>query len=213
MTIVVVVRPGWTEFDEQHRVVGSLDLLLNSRGEEQVLWLISRLREFAPEVVLCGTGQPAKATAAAIGEVLGIKARESKDFNNLNQGLWQGLSIQEIRRKMPRIFKQWQEAPETICPPEGEPWEVAVKRVQKALKKPLRKYASLALVASEPLASLVCSVLSGEPPDLSAAFPEVPGDPIIDILESTGSDGHFERRSEPPPKRSIESPTPAPASR
>ena len=198
MTRVAVVRPGWTDFDEQHRIQGSLELPLNLRGEVQVLWLISRLKDLSPqwEFVLSGTGQPAKRTAEALGEALGIAARDSDELNNINQGLWQGSCIEDIRRKTPRIFKQWVDAPETICPPGGEPWESVIERVQHALKKPLRKFEWLVLVASEPLATLVSCVLSGEPPDLSAAFPEEPRDPIIEVFESSGRDGQFVRRDE-----------------
>ena len=198
MTTVAVVRPGWTDFDEQHRIQGSLELPLNQRGEVQVLWLISRLKELSLpwEVVLSGTGQPAKGTAEALGEALGIVVRDLDELNNVNQGLWQGSCIEDIRRKTPRIFKQWEDAPETICPPEGEPWESAIERVQHALKKPLRKFDALALVASEPLATLVSCVLTGQPPDLSAAFPEEPRDPIIEVFDSSGRDGQFARRDE-----------------
>ena len=197
MTIVAVVRPGWTDFDEQQRILGSLELPLNQRGVEQVQGLIVRLKELRPElgVVLSGTGPPVKSTADAIGEALGIAVRESEELNNLNQGLWQGSAIQDIRRKTPRCFKQWEDAPETICPPEGEPWETAIERVRHALKKPLRKFDSLVVVASEPLATLVSCLLTGEPPDLSAAFPEEPCDPIVEVLESSGRDGQFVRRA------------------
>ena len=121
MTIVAVVRPGWTDFDEQHRILGSLELPLNQRGEAQLPGLIARLKELRPELeaVVSGTGSPAKTTADAIGEALGITVRESEELNNVNQGLWQGSTIQDIRRKTPRCFKQWEDAPETICPPEG----------------------------------------------------------------------------------------------
>ena len=199
MTIVAVVRPGWTDFDEQHRILGSLELPPNQRGEAQVLSLISRLKNLSLdlEVVLSGTGQPVKGTADAIADAFAINVRESEELNNVNQGLWQGSSIEEIRRKTPRCFKQWEDAPETICPPEGEPWEDVIERVNHALKKPLRKFDSLVIVASEPLATLVSSVLTGEPPDLSAAFPEEPRDPIIEVFESSGRDGQFERRVSP----------------
>lgn len=198
MTRVAVVRPGWTDFDEQHRILGALEVPLNQRGEAQVLSLISRLKDLSLdlEVVLAGTLQPVKPTADAIGEALGIDVRDTENLNNVNQGLWQGSSIEEIRRKTPRCFKQWEDAPETICPPEGEPWEAVIERVQQALKKPLRKFDSLVIVASEPLATLVSSVLTGEPPDLSAAFPEEPRDPTIEVFESTGRDGQFERQAE-----------------
>ena len=196
MTIVAVVRPGWTDFDEQHRLIGSLDLPLNSRGEAQLATLIERLQAFPkpPDAIVCGTAQPAKRTAAAIAEALDLTVRESEDFANLNLGLWQSSTIEDIGRRMSRVFHQWQEAPETVCPSEGEPWEVAVARVQRALKKPLRKFDTLVIVASEPLASLVSSLLTGEPPDLTTAFSEEPRDPIIEVFESS-RDGEFIRQS------------------
>ncbi len=197
MTIVAVVRPGWTDFDEQHRLIGTLELPLNARGTPQVAALIEQLRMLSvlPEVVLCGMAQPATCTADAIAAAFDLTTRKSEELSNLNQGLWQGSTIEDIGRRMPRVFNQWQEAPETICPPEGEPWEDAVDRVRRALRKPLRKFDSLVIVASEPLASLVSSVLTGEPPDLTSAFSEEHGDPQIDVFESSGRDGEFVRGS------------------
>ncbi len=196
MTIVAVVRPGWTDFDEQHRLIGSLDLPLNSRGEAQLATSIKRLKSLSksPDAIVSGPAQPAKGTAAAIAEAFDLTVRESEEFANLNLGLWQSSTIEDIGRRMSRIFHQWQEAPETVCPSEGEPWEAAVARVQRALKKPLRKFGVLVIVASEPLASLVSSLLTGEPPDLTTAFSEEPRDPIIEVFESS-RDGEFIRQS------------------
>lgn len=212
MTTVAVVRPGWTDFDEQHRILGSLELPLNARGVEQTRSLVERLKDLKIDVeaVLSGTTQPAQGTATAIAEAFNLSVRESEELNNLNQGLWQGSSIDDIRRKTPRCFKQWEDAPETICPPEGEPWESAIERVQYALKKPLRKFDSLVIVASEPLATLVSCRLSGEPPDLSRAFPEEARDPLIEVFESSGRDAEFVRTFESPAPQSGEPVTPAP---
>ena len=195
MTIVAVVRPGWTDFDEQHRLIGALDLPLNSRGESQVAVLIEQLKNLPapPDAVVCGPMQPVKGTADSIAAAFGLTARDSEELVNLNQGLWQGSAIEEIDRRMSRVFHQWQEAPETICPPEGEPWEQAVDRVSQALKKPLRKFDSLVIVASEPLASLVSSLLTGEPPDLTVAFSEESREPMVEVFQSSGRDGTFSR--------------------
>src|SRR5262249_51150604 len=63
--------------------------------------------------------------------------------------------------KHPKVFKQWQESPEAICPPGGETLTEAVERVRKALEKPLRKKGNLAIVASDPLAAIVAAVVRG----------------------------------------------------
>lgn len=195
MRTVAVVRPGWTDFDEQRRLIGALELPINSRGESQLPEIIEHLRELPnpPDGIVSGTTQPALGTAASIAAAFGLKARETEELVNLNQGLWQGLTIEETERRMSRVFRQWQEAPETICPPEGEPWEDAVKRVKKGLKKPLRKFESLVIVASEPLASLVSSLLTGEPPDLTNAYSEEPRAPVIEVFERSERDDEFVR--------------------
>ncbi len=213
MTIVAVVRPGWTDFDEQHRLIGSLDLPLNVRGKSQIPGIVARLKSLPklPDAVLCGTAELVNRTAVAIAEAFDVSIRETDELLNLNQGLWQSSTIEEIEHRMSRTFRQWQEAPETICPPEGELWEDAVERVRHALKKPLRKFESLVIVASEPLATLVSSFLTGEPPDLAEAFPDEPRDPLIEVFETSGRDLQFTRISESPEtRRSLESLTPLP---
>ena len=86
-------------------------------------------------------------------------------FAHSVEGLWQGLKVDEIRRKHPKVFKQWQESPQAICPPGGETLTEAVARVRKALEKPLKKKGRLAVVAADPLAAIICAVVRGATPE------------------------------------------------
>jgi broad specificity phosphatase PhoE len=69
--------------------------------------------------------------------------------------------IAEVKEKQPKVYRLWQDCPELICPPEGETLAAARGRVQKSLKKLLKKHKRgvIALVVPEPLASIVCSSL------------------------------------------------------
>ncbi|MCH8830868.1 MAG: histidine phosphatase family protein, partial [Planctomycetes bacterium] len=89
MVNVIVIRPGCTDYDEQQRIQGSLDLPLNSRGREQVDHLAEQLADTEIEVLFTAPGEPARSTAAAIGESLGITVKEKKGLRNLDQGLWE----------------------------------------------------------------------------------------------------------------------------
>jgi probable phosphoglycerate mutase len=184
MAHIIVIRPGCTDYDDQHRVQGSLDLPLNERGREQVDALVAQLAETPLDVIYAPPTEPALSTATAIGDSLGIPVKENEELRNLDQGLWQGLTVEEIRRKFPRVYKQWQESPESICPPEGETVDQAMKRVRKMLLKPLRKRDAIAIVASEPLATLVTCVVTGCRPGFSRTYDsEKP--PCIEWLEVT----------------------------
>lgn len=163
---VVLIRPCCTDFDEQNRVQGRLNLPLNSRGEAQLQALAEQLQHAPMEVIYTSGCEQARSTAAALGECLGMTVKELDGLQNLDQGLWQGLQVEDLRRKHPKVFRQWQESPESICPPNGETVEEALERIRRALEKPLRRGIPFSVVAPEPLAELIASFITGRKIDL-----------------------------------------------
>jgi broad specificity phosphatase PhoE len=109
----------------------------------------------------CGPGESVIRTAEAVGKALGLKPRRVDELRNLDQGLWQGLQIEEIRRRNNRVFRQWLDDPMTVCPPLGEPVGDALERIKSALKPLIRRHQdeTLGLVVGEPLARLVACFL------------------------------------------------------
>jgi probable phosphoglycerate mutase len=166
MPDVVLIRPGCTDFDEQNRIQGILDLPLNHRGHAQVLGLVAQLQEVSFDVIFTAPSEPARSTGAAICEQCRAPLKEVDDFRNLDHGLWQGLQVDDVRRKYPKVFKQWQESPETVCLPEGETVAEAVERIRRGLRKCLKRKRTIGIVASEPLATMIGCVLRGDRPAL-----------------------------------------------
>ncbi len=166
MPDVVLIRPGCTDFDEQNRIQGVLDLPLNHRGHAQVLGLVAQLQEVEFDIIFSAPSEPARSTALAICEQNGASLKEVDDFRNLDHGLWQGLPVDDVRRKYPKVFKQWQESPETVCLPEGETVAEAVERIRRGLRKCLKRKRTIGIVASEPLATMIGCVLRGCRPSL-----------------------------------------------
>jgi broad specificity phosphatase PhoE len=194
MSEVILVRPGYTEFDEQHRIQGLLDLPLSERGKRHVEDLVEQLRHVEADVILTDPGEPARTTAEAIGESLDVPVKEVAELRNLDLGLWQGLQLDEVRRKYPKLLKQWHEHPETICPPRGEAVCDAMERVRQALKKPLKKYERIVVVAADPLATLIAGVIRGGKPDFTGPMCSHAGRCVEALNESDGatasSNGH-----------------------
>ena len=184
MTTVILVRPGSTDFDEQQRIQGQLDLPLNDKGAGQVREIVSILEANPVELVLASPGEPARATANAIAEKLEVPVKILDGLLNLDQGLWQGLQVEDVKRMYPRVFKLWQESPIAVCPPRGETVLQALERVQKALEKPMRRKSSIALVLSEPLASLVAAVLRGAAPEQPSPLCGQCGARRVEIFEA-----------------------------
>ncbi len=156
MLNVVLIRPGSTDYDLQERIQGSLDIPLNKQGTAEAAQVADRLRDRRMEVVYAPLSQPALETAEIIAKRLGIKRKKLERLHNLNQGLWQGMLVGDVRRKQPKVYRQWQEQPETIRPPEGEMLEDADGRLHAAVVKVLKRHkeGTVGLVLPEPLSSL-----------------------------------------------------------
>ena len=163
MIRIVLIRPGATDFDEQRRIQGTLDIPLSAKGNLEVARAIEHLQDAGMEALYCSECEPARETAEAIANATGLRIKNLDNMQNLNHGLWQGMLVDEIKRKHPKVYRQWQEQPENVCPPEGETIDGARARVRAALKKLLKRHKDgvIGLVVPEPLASLVRSYLQG----------------------------------------------------
>ncbi len=161
MTQVVLIRPGATVYDEQNRVQGVLDLPLSDRGLAEVACLAESLAGLDLAALYCGPSQSAVRTAECVGRALGLRPRRIDELRNLDQGLWQGLQIEEIRRRHLKVFRQWIDDPFTVQPPQGEDVEHALERVNAALRPLVRRHRveAIGLVACEPIAQLIAAQL------------------------------------------------------
>jgi broad specificity phosphatase PhoE len=169
MCQLVLIRPGATVYNEQNRLQGILDIPLSERGCGEVTRMVPMLARTLNGASLaalyCGPGENVVRTAEIVGSALGVRPKRVEEFRNLDQGLWQGLQIDEIRRRNTKLYRQWIEDPETICPPQGETFESAMARIKVAFRPLLRRHhdESIGLVVAEPLARMVASYLRCEP--------------------------------------------------
>ena len=120
MSRIVLIRPCSTDFDEQGRIQGTLDIPLNAQGSVSAWQLAADLRPLEISLIYSSPCQAAWQTASAISEALDVKVKKIDSWQNVDHGLWQGMLVDDLRRKHPKVFRQWQEQPECVCPPEGE---------------------------------------------------------------------------------------------
>jgi broad specificity phosphatase PhoE len=184
MVQMLVVRAGSTDFDEQGRIKGTLDIPLSDAGQGQVGRLIAELHDKPIQVVYASPCRSAQQTAESLALDHKLKVKTLDELQNLDHGLWQGKLIDEVRVNQPKVFRQLQDHPETVCPPQGEPVGAAVERVGQLISRLLRKHRSgtVAIVVPEPLATLVRAALSDtELGDLWKAECEGAGWQVFDV--------------------------------
>jgi broad specificity phosphatase PhoE len=160
---VLLIRPGSTEYDRQGRIQGNLDIPLCDEGRTQVGQLLASIDTQGLVAIYCGSGQAAKQTAAMLAEQVDLKVKQLDSLANLDHGLWQGMLIDDVRTKQPKVYRKWHDEPQTVCPPQGETVTAARKRVQDTLAKIARKHktGTVAVVVANPLSCIVRHVLTG----------------------------------------------------
>jgi broad specificity phosphatase PhoE len=180
MVRIVLIHPGSTDYDAQGRIQGTLDMPLNDIGRQEVLQLVEALRLQGMEVLYASESEPSQETATTLAAGLGIKVKTLGKMHNLDHGLWQGMLVDEVKLKQPKVYRQWLEQPECVRPPEGETVGEARERVQTSLRKLLKKHEGdvIGLVVPDPLARVVRSYL------LNAQ--------LGDLWHATDEHGHWE---------------------
>ncbi|TWU41486.1 Phosphoserine phosphatase 1 [Novipirellula aureliae] len=162
---VLVIRPGATSFDDEQRIKGSLDMPLSDQGRVQVDAMASELADVPVKTIFSAPCESAVETAERLAKGRDIRVKVLDGLKNIDHGLWHGKLIEEMRRNQPRVYRTGQECPDDLCPPGGEAIRDARTRVMKTVRKVARKHHDeiVAVVAPEPMASIIRSSLSGQP--------------------------------------------------
>lgn len=161
MVDILLIRTGKTDFDTQGRIQGTIDLPLSEEGLREMAAVSEQLAGQVVEALYAGPESSTRQTAELVAGPLHQKVKSNKQLRNLDLGLWQGMLVDDVKHKQPRIYRQWLEHPETVCPPQGEMLQEAEDRLREVLAKIAKKHKSgtVALVLSEPMACLCNHVL------------------------------------------------------
>jgi len=162
---LILIRAGATAYEAEGRIRGTLDLPLCAIGGVEAEQAARLLAAAPPDALYTSTARCALETARIVGRGCKLRPRRLADLGNLDFGLWQGMLVEEIERKQPRLARQWQEHPWSVVPPEGESLDEARDRVESALETVARRHPGgrVALVVPTPLDRLVHWLLHGAP--------------------------------------------------
>jgi len=161
MLSILLVRTGSTEYDCQGRVQGTLDVPLSEDGRQQIEQVAEQIADCEIDALYAGPCSATQQSADILAKRLHLKVKTVEGLSNLDHGLWQGMLIDDVKTKQPKVYRQWQDHPETVCPPDGETLSVARIRLQQVLAKIAKKHKSgtVAMVVDQPLARLSRNVL------------------------------------------------------
>ena len=137
---VYVIQTGQTALEAQSRIDAVAGSPLTDGGIQAVRHCAAQLRELGVSDVIAGSGEAERHSAKLAAKELGAKVRTEQGLRELDFGLWQGLTVEEIRKRQPKLYRDWLESPTSVRPPGGETLEEARGRLRAALKQILKRY-------------------------------------------------------------------------
>lgn len=160
---LLLVKSGQTVWDAQSRLENLAGTPLTAEGVAYAQRVAGELAGKGVTVVYSSAGESPRQMGEILAGALKARFRVAEELVEMNYGLWQGLLIEELKRRHVRTYKQFMEAPGSVCPPEGETLGQAMVRLEAALRDIARRHARgcVALVLRGVTVSLALALLEG----------------------------------------------------
>jgi len=157
MTKLIIVRTGHTDWNVINRIQGSLDIPLNERGVLSAKRVAYELKEVNIDCIFSSCLCRSYETASIIAQEHNMKLRKAKELNELDHGLWQGLTLAEIKKRYTKQYVSWKASPFSTKPPQGESVKEAYDRVVNFVQKIVdkNKNKQICIVAHEIVIALI----------------------------------------------------------
>lgn len=118
---LILVRHGETDWNLQERMQGRTDTPLNQRGMAQAELAAERLAAEDPiEVIYTSPLVRALVTAAIIGKKFNLDPIADTRLTERGVGQLEGLTLPEIGKTFPEVYKAWREDKERVILPGAE---------------------------------------------------------------------------------------------
>ncbi|MBC8016138.1 MAG: alpha-ribazole phosphatase [Sporomusaceae bacterium] len=135
MTKVIFVRHGETLWNHSKRYQGHSDIPLNEKGIQQAKKVAQRLAGQRISAVYSSDLIRAVQTAEVIANKHSLQAVPLAELREVNFGLWEGLTYEEIMADWPEVLSALYLRPGSTLIPEGESFYDVQRRTAIGLSK------------------------------------------------------------------------------
>lgn len=133
-TMIYLVRHGQTALTPQRKFsgIGPLDPALTEAGQREAELLGKEVAKIAPDVLISSPLKRTRETATKISEQTGLKIEFDEMWRECDFGLWDGLSIDEVKAGYPDEYAMWVST-SSFAPPGGESYDSAMARAVQGM--------------------------------------------------------------------------------
>ncbi len=139
MSSLVLIPWAETVWSAAGRIAGRTPLPLTQAGQNQALSWAQSIVPYVITQVFSSDEKASIETARIIARKLGATHKTIMDVAEVDPGLWDGLTFDELKRRHAKVFKKWYQDPSSVCPPEGEDLGDASSRICGAIERIMRK--------------------------------------------------------------------------
>jgi len=162
-TRLILIRHGETDWSLKKRYCSFSDVDLNENGVKQAILLSERLRKDAVHKAYSSNMKRTLQFARILFKDLPIGFMP--ELREMNFGVFEGLTHEEIVERHPEIYKRWLDNPFNAVIPEGDSLACFKNRVEKALAQliSVNKGKTLAVVThAGPIKIIINNVLKSK---------------------------------------------------
>jgi broad specificity phosphatase PhoE len=163
VTTLFLVRHGRTGWNKEQIFRGTKDVPLDAVGREEALMVGERLKGERIRAVFSSPLARAAETAEAIARFHNVEVQVLAGLTDLNFGEWEGMSLQEVKKKYPDLYQQWLQAPHQVVFPGGEGLDAVRSRAMKVVEGIIERHPqeTVALVSHRVVLKVVICALLG----------------------------------------------------
>ena len=140
-TTIYLIRHGETALTPLKKFSGDgpLNPELTETGLAQAEKVAAAVAQLNPEVIIASPLKRTTQTAEAISRATGLPITIEDTWIECSFGIWDGLSIDEVKEKYPADYQSWISST-GFAPPEGESYDSVALRIEAGLNQIAAEY-------------------------------------------------------------------------
>ncbi len=139
MTSIVLVPWASTDWGDAGRLSARTPLAMNESGAQQAAEWANELAGRELSAVYCAAESTSREVAELLSARAEVKLKTLDGLEEVDVGLWEGLTPKQVEDRYPKVFKMWMESPSVVCPPDGELLGEAAVRLIAAVERVTKK--------------------------------------------------------------------------
>ena len=140
MTSLVLIPWASTGWQASGRLASRTPLPLSDEGRAQAAAWGDALAARELVTLYSSEEQSSMETASLVVERSEAKRKHMEALDEIDFGLWEGLTEAQLSDRFPKLFKKWVEDPHSVSIPDGEELGKAAARIKAALRQIVKKH-------------------------------------------------------------------------